>query len=141
MNVIVCLDDNGGMMFNRRRQSRDRVLRKRIISMSCDSGQRLLMNEYTYKQFADDVDAGSVTVAEDFLSKALTGEFCFAEDRELKPFEDKIEKLIVYRWNRKYPADVRFDLDLTSWNQVSTEEFAGSSHEKITEEIYIKAGQ
>ena len=28
MKLIVCLDELGGMMFNRRRQSRDRVVKK-----------------------------------------------------------------------------------------------------------------
>ena len=27
MNIIICLDDNNGMMFNKRRQSQDRILR------------------------------------------------------------------------------------------------------------------
>ena len=30
MRVIVCVDDNGGMLFNHRRQSRDRVLCERV---------------------------------------------------------------------------------------------------------------
>ena len=31
MRVIVCVDDNGGMLFNHRRQSRDRVLCERVL--------------------------------------------------------------------------------------------------------------
>ena len=33
MIVIACLDDNGGMMFNHRRQSQDRVLRAHIAAL------------------------------------------------------------------------------------------------------------
>ena len=35
--VIACFDDTGGMMFNRRRQSQDRVLRERIVEMTGDA--------------------------------------------------------------------------------------------------------
>ena len=31
MKLIVCLDDNNGMMFNKRRQSRDRVLIENVF--------------------------------------------------------------------------------------------------------------
>lgn len=30
MNVIVCLDDKNGMLFNKRRQSQDKILRLNI---------------------------------------------------------------------------------------------------------------
>ena len=39
MKVIVCVDDKGGVMFNHRRQSQDRVLRERILGMT--AGQTL----------------------------------------------------------------------------------------------------
>jgi hypothetical protein len=52
--------------------------------------------------------------------------------------EAKIEKIIVFWWNRHYPSDRKFDLDLSKWNKVSEEEFAGYSHEKITKEVYEK---
>ena len=34
MIVIVCVDDNNGMMFNKRRQSQDRVLRQRMLELA-----------------------------------------------------------------------------------------------------------
>ena len=33
MKLIVCLDDNKGMMFNNRRQSRDRVLIENVLEL------------------------------------------------------------------------------------------------------------
>ena len=56
----------------------------------------------------------------------------------LQVVEAKIEKIIVFWWNRHYPSDRKFDLDLSKWNKVSEEEFAGYSHEKITKEVYEK---
>ena len=42
MKIIVCLDDNSGMMFNRRRQSRDRVVIDDIIA--CAQGGELCVD-------------------------------------------------------------------------------------------------
>jgi hypothetical protein len=56
----------------------------------------------------------------------------------LQPVEEKIEKLVVFRWNRQYPADQHLDLSLAGWKLQQTEDFPGKSHEKITEEVYAK---
>lgn len=50
MIVILCVDYNGGTMFNHRRQSQDRLLRDRILRLT--AGTRLWMNHYSAKQFA-----------------------------------------------------------------------------------------
>ena len=76
--------------------------------------------------------------AADFLEQAGEGEYCFVENTGLQAVEAKIEKIIVFWWNRHYPSDRKFDLDLSKWNKVSEEEFAGYSHEKITKEVYEK---
>ena len=49
MKIIVCVDNQNGMMFNHRRQSQDRVLRKRILELT--GGKKLWMNAYSQKQF------------------------------------------------------------------------------------------
>ena len=72
------------------------------------------------------------------LEQAGEGEYCFVENTGLQAVEAKIEKIIVFWWNRHYPSDRKFDLDLSKWNKVSEEEFAGYSHEKITKEVYEK---
>lgn len=48
------------------------------------------------------------------------------------------EGLIVYRWNRTYPADLFLTLPLEQWTLVRQEEFAGSSHQNITKEVYTR---
>lgn len=132
MILIVCVDNKNGMLFNRRRQSQDRMLRVRILEMTARS--RLWMNAYSAKQF--DESAPQITVAEDFLSRAASGEYCFLENTDPSPCLDRLEQVILYRWNRDYPADVRFTLDLSGFRLRQRVDFAGSSHEKITEEIY-----
>ena len=37
MILIVCVDNKNGMLFNRRRQSQDRMLRTRILEMTAQS--------------------------------------------------------------------------------------------------------
>ena len=133
MIVIVCIDDNNGMMFNNRRQSQDAILREDILALARDG--QLRMNAYSKKQFPGE---SPVRIQADFLEKAEPGDFCFVEDRDIGPYEDRIEKLILYRWNRKYPADTFFTLDLREWRLEESVEFAGSSHEKITREIYVR---
>lgn len=49
MKIIVCVDNQNGMMFNHRRQSQDRVLKKRILELT--GGKKLWMNAYSQKQF------------------------------------------------------------------------------------------
>ena len=132
MNLIVVLDDKNGMLFNHRRQSRDRVLTERIIEVS---GGKLVVNAYTAALFEG--TTADLTVLPDPLSTVKPGEWCFLEDRSPAPVVEKIEKLVVYRWNRIYPSDFKFDFDLSEMQLLSKTDFAGYSHEKLTEEVYI----
>lgn len=136
MIVIVTLDDRDGMMFNHRRQSQDKVLRERILRMTV--GKKMWMNHYTEKQFPNAAECPQINVSDNFLSEAGPGEYCFVENESLAPFARWIEGLIVYRWNRAYPGDQKFDLSLEQWRMVSSVDFPGNSHEKITEEVYVK---
>lgn len=137
MILMVAVDDNNGMLFNGRRQSQDRKLRERILAMSADS--RLWVNHYTEKQFAQDGRTPQhLNVDDDFMDKAAPGEYCFAENIPTTAYEDKAEEIILFKWNRKYPGDLYFDIDLDAggWKLSSAEDFPGSSHEKITMEVY-----
>ena len=138
MQIIAVIDDGGGMMFNHRRQSQDRVLRARILELTARS--RLWMNAYSRKQFAE-TDAERITVDENFLEKAADGDFCFVEDAPVTPVLNRVERVILFHWNRAYPSDTRLDVDLSApaWTLVETEEFPGSSHEKITKEVFDRA--
>lgn len=140
MIVCLCVDDRFGMMFNGRRQSQDRILRERILADAKAAKARLWMSPYSYKQF-DSATANEIlqiSVEDEFLEQTGSGEFCFVEDRCLTPYEDRIEKVILYRWNRTYPADFYFDLagKLERWKLISIETFVGTSHDEITREVY-----
>ena len=135
MIVCVALDDNNGMMFNGRRQTKDRVLRECLLK-ECGS-ETLWMNAYSGKQF-DVPLAENIVIDENFLDKALGDEYCFVEDASLKEHLHKINGIIVFRWNRVYPADKYFDICLTdkTWSKVSVTDFQGYSHNIITKEVW-----
>lgn len=135
MIIIAAVDDRNGMAFNRRRQSQDKVLREKICALT--AGQRLWMNHYSEKQFQDQ-DATNINVDDNFLSEAAPGEFCFVEDKAVSPYEKWVEQIILFKWNRSYPGDLHFDIDVTgpAWHLEESEDFSGSSHEIITMEVY-----
>ena len=56
----------------------------------------------------------------------------------LKPYEKYIDEIILYKWNRVYPTDFYFDINLSTWNLTQVTEFKGNSHERITKEVYKK---
>ena len=132
MNLIVCLDDKNGMMFNKRRQSQDRLLRERVLALVPG---KLYMSAYSAKQFGENE---KIIVCEDYASVAGENDFCFAEDKEISL--ENVNQIIIYRWNRQYPADVHFGFDTEDEGiaLVSTEELIGNSHPVITEKIFKK---
>lgn len=135
MILISCVDEHMGIMFNNRRQSQDSTLRERIVQISSKS--KLWMNRYSETQFKENI-ASHINISDYFLNEAASGEFCFVEDKQTKKYESSIEIIILYKWNKTYPSDMNFDIDLSNWNCVRSTDFAGSSHEKITEEIYTR---
>ena len=128
MDVIVCIDDNGGMLFGGRRQSRDRVVNEDILS----AGGTLWIAPMSATLFPD------ARVSEHFLDEAGAEERCFAEDRALMPYLARIERLILYRWNRVYPYDFCLDIDPAAVGMRLAEqtELVGHSHPSIIKEVW-----
>ena len=135
LTVAVCIDDRMGMLFAGRRQSRDRVLISELLQNS--NGKPLCISPFSKALFAPNAD---VAVYEDLFAQCPEGSICFLEEPPLLPYVKDIHTLILYRWNRHYPADRYFDLSPTEqgFSLVSTVEFEGSSHERITKEVYVK---
>ena len=121
-------------MFNNRRQSRDKAVIDRIVEIV--QGSKLWLSSYSKSLF--DQVAILLEVDDNFLQKAGNGEFCFAENADITQYTPKIEKLYLFRWNRHYPADSCFNLNLAAYKLIAQSEFAGNSHEKITLEVYEK---
>lgn len=133
MRLIVCLDDRDGMTFLGRRQSQDALLRQDMLAYV--DGHGLWMNSYSVAQFGNDCN---ISVSEQ-PGEHGEGGYCFVENLPASAFLPA-EELVIYRWNRHYPSDKKFPLAqaLEGMQLVSTVEFAGSSHETITREVYKK---
>ena len=130
MKLIVCLDDRNGMSFLGRRQSQDALLRKDLLAYV--AGSTLSMNAYSAAQF----EAGSpISTSE----QPTACGYWFVENLPVEPLLP-LEELVIYRWNRHYPSDKKFPLALAleGLQLAHTAHFPGSSHEKITREVYKK---
>ncbi len=124
------------MLFNNRRQSRDSAVLADIGSLV--GSERLLCSPFSERMLAD---AGlSHISSERFLDIAEKGDFCFVENAALSEFLPRIEKIIIYNWNRHYPSDFRLDInpEKSGFKLTGRYDFSGTSHEKITREIFEK---
>ncbi len=129
MILALCADDRLGMSFGGRRQSKDAEVRQKLLELS---GGSLRMSDYSARQFDEAVYHGP-----DYLSGAQNGDWCFSESTDHEEFVEKIEKIVLFRWNRHYPADIHFQFP-GKWLLVQSEDFPGSSHDTITMEVYEK---
>ena len=135
MKIIICLDDSRGMAFNRRRQSRDRRVLEDIAGMT--EGATLYVAPYSARLLSEAGMRFRESGAP--LAEAGVGDYCFLEVDGVE-LTDGVEELTVYRWNRRYPADLYFEGDPASvgLSLVRSEEFEGYSHERITKEVYSR---
>ena len=123
------------MMFNHRRQSRDANVVKDILKTI--NGASLLIAPYSESLFSQ--AEWSVSISESFLDDADAKDYCFVENTSVAEFKEKISRLVIYKWNRDYPADFYFDIDYASdYKLETTLDFGGTSHEKITKEVYVR---
>ena len=136
MTVIVCIDDRGGMLFMKRRLSRDRELTADIAKTVNDG--ILYISDFSEALFSEsDVSVMSVSNP---LVCADEEDFVFVENLSLKNAVPRIKRLIIYKWNQKYPFDFSLDINPLEcgFSLKESIDFKGYSHDKITKEIYEK---
>ena len=133
MTVYVCVDDQGGILFNNRRVSSDRVVIRDVLQQ-CAS-QPLRMRPYSAKLFPEN---SAVMVDDAYLKDAKQNDHVFLEDAASADLFGKAKRIVVYHWNRLYPSDVKFPLNqLRKLGKLeSSADFSGHSHDKITREVY-----
>lgn len=134
MKLIVCLDDQNGILFNGRRQSRDSAVIQRILALTQEQG--VCMNAYSAKLFPQ--GAPGIRICDDLISTGEKNHWIFAENMDITPYVQQIKQLVVFRWNRMYPADLYFPMEIlrSKLKLIRTREFSGNSHSRITEETY-----
>lgn len=130
MIIAVCIDDENGMTFFGKRQSRDRELIKNYMELC---GGKTRISPFSMILFEN----VNVTIDCDLLDNAERGEYCFIENKDILPYSDRIEKFIVYKWNRCYPCDRRFVMP-EGFRLSDSSDFKGYSHDNITREIYLR---
>lgn len=132
MNLIVCLDLRNGISFNKRRQSRDSEVIKRICKLTKSS--RLIINNYSQNLFS--LPYSNIIISPNPIKEINKNDYYFVERSEDITCLNNIEKLIIYRWDKVYPQSESLPIDLSKFKLISQNEFSGNSHDKITEEIY-----
>lgn len=129
MTIYLCLDDRDGMLFNGRRQSRDALVLEDI--------RRSIPGELTIDPFSEKL-IGEADIPYVLAEETLPEEaHFFLEARPASGLIPGASPVVIYRWNRHYPADVRFDADLSGYTLESRAEFPGNSHERITKEVFV----
>lgn len=129
MTLYICLDDRNGLQFNKRRQSRDSTVLEDIRSQLTGN---LLIEPFSEKLIreAEIPYVLPPETAADYFAEAVPSEEILAQTG----------KLVIYRWNRHYPSDVTWNPDVTAMGFAleAVTEFPGTSHEKITREVYVR---
>ena len=135
VTVAVAVDDEGGMLFYGKRLSKDGVLTAEFIESAGEAPvcasifSKILFAKYP-----------NVKLCENLFDEAEDGSFCFVENLHLVPYLNMIDTLVIYRWNRFYNSDFKLDIDPKEcgYKLRSATEFGGSSHDKITKEVYVR---
>ena len=133
MRAFICVDDGNGRLFCGRRQSRDRILTEDMLKTVGDG--TLFLEKYSETLF--ETKEGKISVCSE--PPVSADEYFFFEKTDPSEYEKHVSEWIVYRWNRLYPSDEKFGVDLSDgFRLVSSEDFVGSSHERITKEVYLR---
>lgn len=131
MRAAFCIDDMGGILFGGRRVSADGAVfddlktlyTKKLYTTPFSEG---LMQRYGVEYVADN----------NLFGIAGSDDMLFIENIALAPHFESLSEIIVYRWNRRYPSDFKTDIDFSALVLTDSCDFKGTSHDKITREIY-----
>lgn len=127
--IALCIDKENGRSFYGRRTSSDREVRKKLLDMV----DELYVDEYSAGQFTENYGKEKLRVID--TPTGITEGTAFIE---LQDIPDDADRLIIFQWPKKYPADRFLDFRFSGWRKVQKEEFPGYAHEKITMNIWIR---
>ncbi len=127
MKIVTCIENNKGLMFFKKRLSKD----EKIIDDIKNMNVKLSMNDYSHKMFLSYNYDNEIIVSDEFVLDT----YYFNENNSLEEYED-ITEIIIYKFNRDYPSDLKLKINLEDFSLESIYEFVGKSHEKITKEVY-----
>lgn len=135
MTLIACVDDNGTMLFNNRRVSKDVKVIEDIVRNFKVGEKPILMTAYSSKMFPEGTYR-VVSLADSFSCDI--DKIYFVEEAGLDFVKSAVDRVVLYNWGTKYPIGVKFDFDLSDFELRDTLEFEGKSHKVITRSVYVK---
>ncbi len=153
MKLIICTDTRFGYSFNQRRQSSDREVHQHMAGQLLKAEVPVSANYYTTRsllrnrEFIPDafferllLPAKEDDAPSDFLFTAARDEiYAYVENVSLIGYYHLIDEILLYIWDKRYPADLMFPASLLSAFQLKEEEtFPGHSHEEIIFRHYVK---
>ena len=127
--LVVCTDERAGLSFTNRRLSSDKALYPWLAS-GLAPGESIHMAPYSAPLFKS-VNA-SVDARDDFMT-AEEG-FFFVERGDVD--QSAFDRVILVRWNRRYPSDRRFKVDSAMFRKLESTDLVGAAHDRITIETY-----
>lgn len=127
MILVLCVDDKMGLSFGGKRQSRDGAVTEDMLALF----PRLLAKEDSAVLFEG---KKGVLFSSDPVSMAGEADAVFLEKGPLP----EAGEIVLYRWNRRYPATEFLTLDLGNYRRTEHADFCGTSHDKITRERWVK---
>ena len=126
MTIILCLDNKNGISFNNRRHSKDKILIEDVIkhdNICIRENSKILFSNHQVRIINNISDLPADAVY-------------FHEITNPENIIDLFDTIIIYRWNRHYPSDIQFNFKTDLYKKILEEDFIGSSHDKITKEIW-----
>ncbi len=103
------------------------------------NGEPLYMREYSRRLF-DSLPVADIRVLDEWEPTCLpSSSNYFSELSDCSLIRP--DKLVIFRWNREYPSDLKFKLDMNDYCKVDEFEFVGHSHEKITVQVFEKIAE
>ena len=131
MTVVCCIENNMGISFGGRRVSRDVMVCSDLLQLC--QGHTLYMAPTSVKLFAGLTGEEIISISETIPE--CNEDFYFYEGGPQDQFL-LADRIILYKWNRDYPSDLKLELDLSKYDLKETYEFPGNSHDLITRKIY-----
>ena len=138
MILIFTLDDNNATQFCGKRQSTDSEVATHILDFA--NNAPIYMKEKSKSFFNTAIRSCSQFVFVDNFNDVPEDAVCFIEEVVSDEILNKVDLMLVYRWNRVYPSVVKDRLNLDDYTKHFIESFKGSSHNQITTELYMRKG-
>lgn len=132
-SLALCIDSRGGMMFNSRRQTRDKEVIEDLVALFRKGA--IYIQQYSARLFEEYENIISCT---DPVADCADGALCFVEDARILNDLSSFDTVVLYNWSIPYPADVYFSFDLESlgFKRISKDKLTTDIHTKVTREVF-----